>query len=298
MAPAAGHGDEMSALERVGPAHADRLIGAVLVHAGRLKPEDTQRILHLQHEQGMRFGEAAMKLGLISVADIDFALGLQFGYRGLVRGESKVSERLVAAYTASGPQVEELRALRGQLMQRWFDADPAHKALAVISTARNEGRSFIAASLAVVFSRLGQRTLLIDADMRHPSQHDLFGLDRRVGLSTLLAGRAGHEAIQQIPGLPELSVLPAGAAPPNPHELLAQPLFTRLLNELALAYDVTLVDTPSGAECTDGQVVAMRTGAALVVARRNFTSARHARDVCDATKQTGAVVVGTVLSDF
>lgn len=288
----------MSALERIGPTDTDRLIGAVLVEAGRLKPEDAERILHFQREQGLRFGEAAMSLGLVSAADIEFALALQFGYRCLVRGESKVSESLVAAYTASGPEVEALRALRSQLMQRWFDGNPARKALAVVSAARNEGRSIIAASLAVVFSRLGQRTLLIDADMRHPSQHHILDLDNRVGLSAMLAGRAQHEAIQPIPALPDLSVLPAGAAPPNPQELLARPLFARLLSELALAYDVILLDTPSAAECNDGQTVAVRAGAALVVARKNVTLALSARGVCDAVKQAGAAVVGTVLNDF
>jgi receptor protein-tyrosine kinase len=288
----------VSALEHIGPKDADRLIGAILVEAGRLKAEDAERTLQLQREQGMRFGEAAIRLGLVSVADIEFALALQFGYRCPVRGESKISESLVAAYTASGPEVEAMRALRGHLMQRWFDGGPARKALAVVSAVRNEGRSFIAASIAVIFSRLGQRTLLIDADMRHPSQHKIFGLENRVGLSTLLAGRARHEAIQPIPALPDLSALPAGAAPPNPQELLARPLFARQLNEFALAYDVIILDTPSAAECTDGHTAAARTGAALVVARKNVSRAVSARSLCDAVKQAGAAVVGSVLNDF
>lgn len=288
----------MSALERIGPKEAGRLIGAILVEAGRLKAEDAERVLQLQREQGMRFGEAAMRLGLVTAADIEFALSLQFGHQCLVRGESKVSERLVAAYTTSGPQVEALRALRAQLMQRWFDGNPAHKALAVVSAARTEGRSHIAASLAVMLSQLGERTLVIDADMHNPSQHGFFGLDNWVGLSAVLAGRARHEAIQRVPAMLDLSVLPAGAAPPNPQELLARPLFARLLNEFAMAYDVILLDTPSAAACTDGQTVAVRAGAALVVARRNVSRALSARGVCDAVKQAGAAVVGTVLNDF
>lgn len=288
----------MSALQGAGLKNADQLIGATLVEAGRLAAGDLERVLSLQREQGMRFGEAAIKLGLVSAADVESALAIQFGHACLVRGASKINECLAAAYTATGPQVEELRELRGQLVQRWFAVDPTHRSLAIVSATRDEGRSFIAASLAVVFSRLGERTLLIDADMRHPGQHQLFGLDNRVGLSTILAGRAGHEAIQQIPVLRDLSVLPAGAAPPNPQELLARPPFVRLLSELARAYDVILLDCPSATEGADGKTVAARAGAALLVVRKNVTRALSARHVCDDVKQAGAAVVGAVLNDF
>jgi receptor protein-tyrosine kinase len=288
----------MSALETPPARYADRLLGASLVRAGRLKPEDAERILRLQREQGLRFGEAAIKLQLLSAADLELALALQFGHRCLVRGESKVSEALVVAYAASGAQVETLRALRTQLVQRWFDGSAARKALAVVSPARNEGRSFIAASLAVMFSQLGHRTLLIDADMRHPSQHGLFGLDERVGLSAVLSGRAGPEAIQPVASLPDLSVLAAGALPPNPLELLARPLFPKLLNDMAQTFDVILLDTPAAAECGDAHTAALHAGAALLVTRKNVTRLRHARAIADALAQASATVVGTVLNDF
>ena len=110
-------------------------------------------------------------------------------------GDASLSHELVAAYKPFSPVVEQLRALRSELMLRWFDEQPAHKAIAVMSEARGEGRSYIAANLAVVFSQLGGRTLLIDADLRKPSQHLLFGLENRIGLSTVLSGRAGSEAV-------------------------------------------------------------------------------------------------------
>ncbi|MGC5317045.1 CpsD/CapB family tyrosine-protein kinase, partial [Escherichia coli] len=80
--------------------------------------------------------------------------------------------KVVAAYNPFSKQVEALRALRSQLMVRWFDIDGKHKALSIVSPASGEGRSFIASNLAVVFSQLGERTLLIDADMRQPCQHE------------------------------------------------------------------------------------------------------------------------------
>ncbi len=288
----------MNAPGNVEQKHADLLIGAILAKSGRLKTEDTVRVLHLQREQGIRFGDAALQLGLVSAADVDFALARQFRYSRLNTGEPGVSEKLVAAFGASGPEIEARRALRSQLMMRWFAVDPSHRALAVVGSNREEGCSFLAASIGVAFSQLGKRTLLIDADMRRPGQHEIFSLDNRVGLSALLSGRAGHEAIQRIPALFDLSVLPAGAVPPNPAELLARPAFPQLLREAAEAFDVILLDTTATSECTDAYPVAQHAGAAVVVARRNRTRITSARTLVEALQQTGAVVVGAVFTDF
>ena len=276
----------------------DRSIGAVLIDAGRLKAEDAERILRVQLEQGLRFGDAAIRLGLLNQTDIEFALLRQFNYPCLVRGESMVSEDLVAAYASTGRETEALRTLRSQLTLRWFDNEPDRKALAIVSGERREGRSYITANLAVVFSQLGQRTLLIDADMRHPCQHGLFGLNNRAGLSAVLSGRGGPELIQRIPGLLNLSVLPAGVLPPNPLELLMQPLFSQLLREMAEMFDIILLDSPAAAEYADAQTVAVRAGAALIVARKNVARMWRVRGVSDSVAHASATVVGSVLNDY
>ncbi len=276
----------------------ERSIGAILIDAGKLTPEGAERILRLQRERGLRFGDAATQLGLITQADIDFAISRQFNYPYLLRGQSKVSEDLVAAYVPFSPQVETLRALRSQLMLRWFDTDPARKALAVVSAERHEGRSFIAANLAVVFSQLGEHTLLIDADLRNPCQHQLFGLDNRAGLSAVLSGRGGPEAIQRIPALLDLSVLPAGAVPPNPLELLGRALFPQLLKDLAMEFDVIILDSPAAADYADAQTLAARAGAALIVARKNATRISEVKRVAENLAHDKANIVGTVLNDF
>jgi chain length determinant protein tyrosine kinase EpsG len=274
------------------------LIGGILIDAGRLSFQDAERILHLQREQGLLFGDAGLKLGLLTESDIQFALSRQFNYPCLVRGESKVSEDLIAAYVRSGPQLEALRALRSQLMLRWFDNDPTHKTLAIISGDRREGRSYIAANLAVAFSQLGQHTLLIDADMRNPSQHRLFGLEYDSGLSEALSNRGGGLTVKHIPGLPDLWVVPAGARPPNPLELLAQPQFPHLLGELRQRFAVILLDTPAASEYADAQSLAVRAAAALIVVRKNATRMWKVRGVSETVVQTNATVVGTVLNDF
>ena len=279
-------------------ARGDRSIGAILIDTGRLKIEDAERIMRLQKEQGLRFGDAAVQLGLLTQADIDLAISSQFDYPYLLRGQSAVSEELVAAYDPFTPQMEALRALRSQLMLRWFDVDPSRKALAVVSAERNEGRSFITANLAVAFSQLGEHTLLIDADMRNPHQHKFFGLDNRGGLSAVLSGRGGPESIQRIPALRDLSVLTAGATPPNPSELLARPLLSQLLHESAREFDIILLDTPAASDTADAQTITMRAGGAVIVVRKNTSRFWRVRGVADHAVQTSATIVGTVFNDF
>lgn len=277
----------------------ERSIGTILIHAGRLTLENAERILFMQREQDLRFGDAAIRLGLLTQADIDYALARQFDYPYLIRGESKVSESIVSAYAPFGPQGQVFSILRSQLMLRWFDNAPARKALAIVSAERGDGRSYITANLAVSFSQLGQKTLLIDADMRNPNQHALFGLGDRNGLSAVLAGRVElPSVIQHVPGLLGLSVLPAGAMPPNPLELLARPPFSQLMIELATQFDVILLDTPSTSECADAQTIAVRAGAALIVARKNTTRMWRVRGISDTVSHASATVIGTILNDY
>jgi len=276
----------------------ERTIGAILVGAGALTCQGVERILELQREKGGRFGDAGKALGLLEQRDIDFALSRQFDYPYLRRGESRVSESVVAAYEPASPQVEALRALRSELMLHWFNEDAAHKSLAVVSEARGDGRSHIAANLAVVLSQLGGRTLLIDADLRNASQHALFGLENRIGLSAVLAGRAGADAVRRVPELGNLSVLPAGVAPPNPQELLARPTFGVLLERLAEHVDFILIDTPPAAESADAQTVAARARSALFVLRKNHSRLWRVQAIAENVARARAAVLGAVLNDY
>lgn len=273
-----------------------RAIGAILVEAGRLAPASAEQILQAQ-AQGLRFGEAALSLGLLKQQDIDFALSRQFDFPYLQDEGQIISDELVAAYQPFSAVAEQLRALRTQLMMRWFDGGPAQRVLPLLSLDRGDGRSFIAANLAVVFAQLGQRTLLIDADLRRPRQHRLFKLDARAaGLSDLLSGRAGTETVVRIPEFLRLSLLPAGAIPPNPQELLSRPRFQALLGEVRDEYDVVLIDTPPAQHSADAQVVASRAAGALLIARCDHTSSATLRLLSNSLASSGVVVVGAALN--
>lgn len=288
----------MNAIHEKLNADSGRSIGAILIDSGRLSPDAAERILKLQKARGLRFGDAAIELGLLSEADIQQALSRQYDYPYLMPGDTSVSEEVIAAFKPFSPVVEQLRALRSQLMLRWFDGEAGHKTLAVVSPGRGEGRSFTAANLAVVFSQLGERTLLIDADLRNPSQHKLFRLPNRLGLSSLLAGRAElADTVTRIPGLIDLSVMAAGATPPNPQELLARPSFNALIATVQGQYDIVVVDTPAGAETADHQSIAARARGAVVVARKDISLAPQVQALVGSLQQAGVVVVGAVLNN-
>jgi len=282
------------------PARATRSLGAILIDSGQLKPEDAERVLQYQKEHNLRFGEAAMRLGLISEADIQYALSRQFAYAYLRKtpGEARpLSDDLVAAYQPFSPRVEQLRAIRSQLMLRWFDRAEERQVLTIVGADRADGRSCLAANLAIVFSQLGERTLLVDADMREPRQHYLFNLENQIGFSTLLAGRSREEAIVRITDLAGLSVLPAGPTPPNPLELLNRLNFDEFMIQAKGAYDVVIVDTPAMASGEDAAMIAVRTGAALAVARSGSTRVAAFTDLVQGLMDAGVTLVGSVLNE-
>lgn len=278
---------------------ANRTIGAILMDAGLLSTDDAERILVVQKQQGLRFGEAAIQLGILKEADIQFALARQFAYPYLrsTADRKPVSDELIAAYQPFSPQVEQLRALRSQLMLRWFDKVEQRQVLALVGTEQGEGRSYMAANLAIVLSQLGERTLLIDGNLRTPRQHELFKLDNKLGLSTILAGRSSDESIIRITDLAGLFVLPAGPVPPNPLELLSRPSLDELLANARANFDVIIVDTPSFSMGEDPIIIALRAGAALVMARSATTRVAGFTNLVQGLMNAGVAVVGSVLNE-
>jgi chain length determinant protein tyrosine kinase EpsG len=270
-------------------------IGALLVDIGRLSRADADRIHARQLVTGQLFGETGIELGLLGPQDVRLALSIQFGQVTLPR-DCTLSRELVAAWEPQSAAVEHLRSLRSQLMLRWFENDARHAALAVVSPGRAEGRSYLTANLAALLSQLGKSTLVIDADLRHPRQHRLFGVPGRMGLSSVLAGRAGPDACIAVADLPGLSVLPAGTVPPNPQELLARNALSHLLSALRSSYEVILVDTPAFCGCADAATVTSRAGAALVVASRDVSSVHALSEVTRSLREYGVTLVGAVLN--
>ncbi len=275
---------------------ADSSIGGLLLESGKITPEGAERILRMQKELGIRFGEAAQRLGLVTEADIQQVLARQFDYPYLQPGERQYSDKLLAAYQPFSPQVETLRAVRSQLMLRWFAR--GRKALVVAGVDSGDGASLFAANLAVVFSQLGEHTLLVDANLRKPTQHEIFDVKGRQGLSDMLAGRAEIDIIEKVDAFVSLSVLGAGTLPPNPQELLSRSSFGGLNQQLESLYDVVLYDVAAYADGSDSLAIAGRAGGVLLVVHKNKTQLEAISAMAEQMKNNGAEVVGSVLVDF
>jgi protein-tyrosine kinase len=276
----------------------DRSIGDILAELRNLSAEQVEQTLAHQRLHGVRFGEAAVALGLASRDDVLFALAQQFHYPYAPDEQHQVSSELVALREPFSARAEAFRALRSHVMMRLFnDAGPRH-AVAIISPDSGDGKTYCAANLAVSLAQLGGRTLLVDADMRGPRQHQVFGLANRAGLSGILSGRSDSQVIQQVPGVASLFVLPVGTTPPNPLELVERPAFGLLMRELSSKFDHVVVDTPAAIYGADASVIAARCGAALVVARKNASRVAWLQELVAGFDGSPVKVAGVVMNEY
>ena len=281
-----------------GPKVADRSIGSIIAETRHLSAEQVEKVLRHQREKGIRFGEAAIALGYASTDDVLFALSQQFHYPYAPEDRRRANPELVALNQPFGVQAESFRAIRSQIMMRLFNEGQDRRAIAVVSPDSGDGKSFFSANLAVTLAQLGGRTLLVDADMRGPRQHQIFGIDNNAGLSGILSGRVEAKAIQQVPGVPSLFVLPVGITPPNPLELVERPAFGLLIRELLSKFDHVVVDTPAAQYGSDCAVIAARCGAALVVARQGKARVASLQDLVANLAETPAKLAGVIVNEF
>ena len=274
----------------------DRAIGSIIAEANKLNADEVERILAYQKNHGVKFGEAAVALGLAKGEDVLWALSQQFHYP-YAPGAEKASEELVLAAHPFGHQAEAIRTLRSQINMLIYPAGEPRRALAVISPESGDGKTFFAANLAVAFSQLGGRTLLVDADMRSPRQHEVFGVDNSHGLSGILSGRAEKNVIRPVANLPSLFVLPVGTLPPNPTELVERPAFGLLMRELAAKFDHVIVDTPAASHGADYAVIAARCGAALALARKDVTRVAALQELVHTLSPSPVKLAGVVMNE-
>jgi len=274
----------------------ERALGAILVQDGKLTSEELERVIAAQHETGDGFLVAAGRLKLLTPDEVSDALARHFDHPRIDADRSQLSRELVTLHTPFAPELEALRALRSQLLLRWFTSAPDHRALAIVGIEEAAGKSFLVANLAVLFAQSGMRTLVVDANLRRPRQHTIFGLGSSLGLSTLLAEQTAPDALRTFPDLPNLAVLPAGLVPPNPQELIARISFVNLIERFSKTFDVILIDTPAMTSCADAQMIAARARGALFVASRGVTRAARARAVARQLAEIGAARVGILLN--
>lgn len=278
----------------------ERLIGALLDAKAALGAEKVQQILEFARSKDLRFGEAAVALGLVTQDQVLHALSEQFGYAYSSEERRQLMPELVGLNQPFSMQAEAIREIRSQIMARIYNGNlgQPRPALAVVSPASGDGKTFFSANIAVSLAQVGGRTLLVDADLRGPRQHELFKLENKTGLSSVLVGHVAADVIQPVPDVANLFVMPVGIAPPNPLELIERPAFGALMRELAAKFDHVVVDTPAMQYGVDAQVIAARCGAALVVARKDQSRVAALQRLVAVLSQSPARVAGVILNEY
>ncbi|WP_246018210.1 polysaccharide biosynthesis tyrosine autokinase [Amnibacterium kyonggiense] len=174
------------------------------------------------------------------------------------------AQRAIVPSPSSSPVAESIKNLRTNL--RYVDIEHSNKSIVVTSSVPSEGKSFTAVNLAIAFAAAGQRTLLVDADLRRPSVAAYLGLDGSVGLTDLLAQESELSNLLQEWGQLGLHVLPAGETPPNPSELLESERMRELMSQFARVYDVVIYDVPPLLAVTDAAIIAANASGAILIA--------------------------------
>lgn len=253
------------------------------------------KVVARQKEKNILFGEAAKELGLISEAELRLGLSQQFGF-SYASDQSGISEKLVAASRPFSAQVEKIKSLRGQLLIRWFNQ--SNKTLAIASASEEDGASALVANLAILFSQLNKKTLLIDANLRKPNQQEFFPLSTKLGLANILANRQGEYKLKPQKSLPNLTVLSAGTEAPNPQELLNRDGFSTLIQDLEKVYDIILIDTPPAHLGDDYLSVISQVKAAMLVARKDKTLMSELESMKENIVVANADLLGAIIQEL
>ena len=206
-----------------------------------------------------------------------------------------LNERLVTHLRPKSPVSEAYRSLRTNLM--FSAADQPRRTVLMTSSGPREGKSTTVSNLAITFSQMGTKTLLVDADLRRPMLYKLFSLNKEPGLTHVLIGKVSlKDAVQHSTGLPNLDFLMCGTLPPNPAELLGSEKMQALLNQTKKSYDMVLIDCPPVIAVTDPTLLSNQVDGVLLVVKSGEVQ-RQALDMAvKQLRRVNAPVVGVVMN--
>ncbi|MBE9125344.1 MULTISPECIES: GumC family protein [unclassified Coleofasciculus] len=218
-----------------------------------------------------------------------------FGKSGSRRFPFRDSEptlpRLVTRDLPRSSMAQAYQMLRANL--KFLSSDKQIKAIVVTSSVPQEGKSEVCANLAIAMAQVGRRVLLVDADMRYPSQHHFWNLTNALGLSNLLVGETEfNRAVQEV--MPGLDVLTSGIIPPNPVAILDSKRMATLMETFSKDYDAVIVDTPPLAGVADAPILGNMADGILLVVRPGVVDSASAKAGKDFLTRSSQNVLGLI----
>jgi capsular exopolysaccharide synthesis family protein len=256
-------------------------------------------LLGLVISLGLGVGAALLMEHLDPTVKTPDAINAIYGMptRGVIGVVPDASEkgRLVALSSPASPAAEAFRALRTGV--QIVHLNSGVQSLLITSAGRGEGRSFVAANLAISLAQNGLRVVLVDTDLRRPSQHEMFGLRRGPGFTDLVINPdTNHIDLLQPTEVKNLWLLPCGTIPPNPVELLSSPRSAEVMEQLKQHADIVIYDSPPAAMVTDAVVIARNVNAVLQVVRAGTTPIDLVLRCKAILEQAGGHVLGPILN--
>lgn len=272
-------------------------IGSILVSAGKLSLADLHRIIALQGKEDLLFGEAAVSLGILTEEDVRWALSCQYSYPSVnIDDNPSLSRELIVVHDPLDERVETFRSIRSGLI--FSGVGKIIRTIAVLSPGEQEGRTFVAANLAVVFAQLGMRTLLIDLNFRSPRIHSLFHMKNNTGASSLIIKRALPDQAVRSASIDFLAVLPSGPKPPNPLELLSWQETAEVMRSLKDEFDVVVIDTPAFNKTADAMMIGSLSDGVLLTATKGKTKIQEFGRMKTHLDAAGTRILGTVMNEI
>lgn len=206
--------------------------------------------------------------------------------------------KLITLAKPQSPVSEQFRTIRTNI--NFMAVDHDLKLIAFTSANISEGKSTVAANVAITYAQAGRRTLLIDADLRRPTAHQTFELHNRAGLSTIISSTA--ETVElgnlvQASGIKGLDILTAGPMPPNPSELIGSKRMSTFIKSIEKHYDLVILDLAPVLEVSDTQELARHLDGIILVVRQGVTQKPAVKRSVEMLKFAKARILGYVMND-
>jgi capsular exopolysaccharide synthesis family protein len=231
-------------------------------------PEDAQKTLNLP------------SLGIISQVSLK---------------DKKIPPELISVKSSLSPITEAYRCLRTNIL--FSNPDTRKKTIVVTSACPSEGKTTIATNLAIVFAQLGEKTILVDADFRHPKLHEIFKVPRIEGITEMLVdNRDDYTSNVHPTEVPNLDILVCGAIPPNPSELLGSKRMEKFIDGLCNIYDKVIFDTPPVLAVTDSVILSSKVDATILVIKADYTHKKSILRTKELISSVESKILGVVLN--